>query len=240
MMMISKDSATCVSAISARSRLIQVQRRRTGQITHRACQIARKAGPTVRTALDDPLLADVGPNALFAGLDRVPVQVDGSADAPVCQRFHPHPADGVHFVHQIIVQRDLLFERDGRTGPGLKLHPGREKRALLLDRQFHGNRVEPARGEITNFGFCDRGHCCTTTRTYSSSPVHTTIITGFSIRALNAPSSTAPSAPSTARWSVASPTVMTCAASILPSRTTARSSPAPTERIVACGGLMMA
>src|SRR5262245_27859090 len=69
---------------------------------------------------------------------------------------------------------------------------------------------------------------------------HTTIMTGFSISALKALSSTAPSAPSTARWSVASPTVIMCAAAILPLRTTARSSPAPTERMLACGGLMMA
>ena len=33
---------------------------------------------------------------------------------------------------------------------------------------------------------------------------------------------------------------MTYAASILPFRATARSSPAPTEGMVACGGLMMA
>src|SRR6266550_4301451 len=68
--------------------------------------------------------------------------------------------------------------------------------------------------------------------------VHTTIMTGFSINALNALSSTAPSAPSTARWSVASPTVIICAASILPLRAIARSSAAPTERMLACGGIL--
>src|SRR5262249_42255841 len=97
-----------------------------------------------------------------------------------------------------------------------------------------------------------RSDCCSSGRLWAEStkapPVsdgndahrQTTIITGFSISALNALSSTAPSAPSTARWSVASPTVIMCAASILPLRTTARSSPAPTERMLACGGLMMA
>ena len=39
----------------------------------------------------------------------------------------------------------------------------------------------------------------------------------------------APSAPSTARWSVDSVQLMMCAGTILPSRTTARSSPAPTN-----------
>src|SRR5262249_56603087 len=69
---------------------------------------------------------------------------------------------------------------------------------------------------------------------------HTTIMMGFSIRRLNAPRSSAPSAPSTARWSVESVTVIRVAASTLPLRTTARSSPVPTARMVAWGGLMTA
>src|SRR5215510_611712 len=69
---------------------------------------------------------------------------------------------------------------------------------------------------------------------------HTTIVTGFSISALKAPRSSAPSAPSTARWSVESVTDIIHAGSILPSLTIARSSPAPTARMVACGGLMTA
>ena len=47
-------------------------------------------------------------------------------------------------------------------------------------------------------------------------------------------------APSTARWSLDSVTDITHAASILPARATARSSPAPTARMVACGGLITA
>src|SRR5215216_2294477 len=69
---------------------------------------------------------------------------------------------------------------------------------------------------------------------------YTIIITGFSISRLNAPISSAPSAPSMARWSQDSVALMICAASILPFRTTARSSLAPTARIVDCGGLMTA
>src|SRR6266571_568742 len=73
-----------------------------------------------------------------------------------------------------------------------------------------------------------------------SAAAHTTIITGFSISALNAPISSAPSAPSTARWSVESVTVIWVATLTAPPRTTARSSPVPTARIVACGGLITA
>src|SRR5947209_18116014 len=69
---------------------------------------------------------------------------------------------------------------------------------------------------------------------------HTTIITGFSISPLNAPISSAPSAPSTARWSQESVTLITCAATIWPLRTIARSSAAPAARMVACGGLITA
>src|SRR5262245_43765491 len=65
---------------------------------------------------------------------------------------------------------------------------------------------------------------------------YTTIITGSSISVLNAPMSS----PSTARWSVESVTDIIQAASILPLFTIARSSPAPTARMVACGGLMTA
>src|SRR5215468_4454271 len=69
---------------------------------------------------------------------------------------------------------------------------------------------------------------------------HTIIITGFSISRLNAPISSAPSAPSMARWSQDSVALIICAASTLPLRTTARSSLAPTARMVDCGGLMTA
>src|SRR5437588_962702 len=68
----------------------------------------------------------------------------------------------------------------------------------------------------------------------------TTIMTGFSIRILNAPSSSAPSTPSTARWSVESVADIITATSILPFFTIALSSAVPTARIVACGGLITA
>src|SRR4029079_6990312 len=71
-------------------------------------------------------------------------------------------------------------------------------------------------------------------------PSQTIIMTGFAISCLNAPISSAPSAPSMARWSQDSVTLIICAISILPPRTTGRSSLVPTARIVACGGLITA
>src|SRR5690606_35581144 len=69
----------------------------------------------------------------------------------------------------------------------------------------------------------------------------TRIDSGFSIRRRNAASQRAASAPSTHRWSTDSTTDIIDAATISPdSFTTGRFSTAPTARIAACGGLMMA
>src|SRR5216684_1635797 len=67
------------------------------------------------------------------------------------------------------------------------------------------------------------------------------IVTGCSAKPLNADSSSAPSAPSTTRWSQESVTDSTLAKATAPvSVSTACRRAAPTARMVACGGLMMA
>ena len=74
-----------------------------------------------------------------------------------------------------------------------------------------------------------------------SAIVHcTTSVTGFSISALNAPSSSAPSAPSMARWSQESVDAHQRRRRDLAVLDDGRSSPAPTARMDACGGLMTA
>src|SRR6202011_6153393 len=76
---------------------------------------------------------------------------------------------------------------------------------------------------------------------FSIRAFHTSIATGCSISALNAASSSAPSAPSTTRWSQPSVTVIWLTNFTPPSAvSTGRRCAAPTARMVACGGLMMA
>src|SRR5262245_21094132 len=70
---------------------------------------------------------------------------------------------------------------------------------------------------------------------------YTSMRTGLSSSALNAASNCAPSAPSTTRWSQDSVTVIWLTNFTPPSAaSTGRRWDAPTARIVACGGLMMA
>src|ERR1700682_170216 len=70
---------------------------------------------------------------------------------------------------------------------------------------------------------------------------HTSMVTGISTKALNAAKSSAPTAPSSTRWSPDSVTARKLAKATPPSGfSTACRRAAPTARIVACGGLMMA
>src|SRR5579863_3757138 len=81
--------------------------------------------------------------------------------------------------------------------------------------------------------FLGRIHCC--------SPDQTSMLTGISTNALKAASSFAPSAPSTTRWSHDSVTLSMLANTTPPSSfSIAWRRAAPTARMVACGGLMMA
>src|SRR5579864_6187537 len=76
---------------------------------------------------------------------------------------------------------------------------------------------------------------------HSLSSRHTSMVTGFSRKALTAASSSAPTAPSSTRWSQDKVTARKLAKATPPSGfSTACRRAAPTARMVACGGLMMA
>src|SRR5262249_19663459 len=80
-----------------------------------------------------------------------------------------------------------------------------------------------------------------TTKKTTEDNAQPSIMTGCSTKSLNAAKGPAPSAPSTTRWSQESVTAITLAKVTLPSgRSTACRRAAPTARMVACGGLMMA
>src|SRR3546814_8609378 len=69
---------------------------------------------------------------------------------------------------------------------------------------------------------------------------HSIIASGSSISFLNAAMYSAPTAPSTTRWSTESVQLMTVAMASAPSLTTGRGSPAPTASMQPWGGLMIA
>src|ERR1700730_16422134 len=76
---------------------------------------------------------------------------------------------------------------------------------------------------------------------HTLSPHHTIMVNGLSTKPLNAASSPPPTLPSSTRWSQDSVTASILAKATPPSGfSTACRRAAPTARIVACGGLMMA
>src|SRR3954454_22449137 len=84
------------------------------------------------------------------------------------------------------------------------------------------------------------GHACLPLPAPAGHP-HTSAVTGCSMKPRNAATSSAPSAPSTTRWSQESVPVIMLANATPPSAvSTACRRAAPTARMVACGGLMMA
>src|SRR5436305_1888084 len=98
---------------------------------------------------------------------------------------------------------------DHDAGNDHQHEPGDAVRQLLARDECLMDQVltQGADEEYGDESDCDPGHM---------PHGHTTIITGFSISDLNAPRSWAPSAPSTARWSVESVADMIQAASIFP------------------------